>query len=74
MNNTVMNASKPGYKKEAPKPVIDEKKEKMKNALFSGISDAKKDSDSDSEEEKKKPEPEKKAEEVDLLNFDMGGS
>jgi hypothetical protein len=42
-------------KKEPPKPKIDEKKEQMKNALFSGISaNKKKDSDSDEEEEKKK--------------------
>jgi len=39
---------------------VDEKKEKMKNALFSGISTTKKDSDSDSDNEKKKAE-------VDLL-------
>lgn len=38
-------------KKEPPKPKVDEKKEQMKNALFSGISGgAKKDSDSDEEE------------------------
>lgn len=39
-------------KKEPPKPKVDEKKEQMKNALFSGISAAKKDSDSDEEEKK----------------------
>jgi hypothetical protein len=39
-------------KKEPPKPKVDEKKEQMKNALFSGISGGatKKDSDSDEEE------------------------
>ena len=39
-------------KKEPPKPKVDERKENMKNALFSGISGgaAKKDSDSDEEE------------------------
>jgi len=34
-------------KKEAPKPVVDERKEQIKNALFSGIGGATKDSDSD---------------------------
>lgn len=53
-------------KKEPPKPYVDEKKEKMKNALFSGIS-AKK--DEESEDEKKVDEP---AGEVNLLDFDSG--
>lgn len=48
-------------KKEPEKPVVDEKKEKMKSALFSGIS-AKKDDSSDDEKQKEKekekePEP-----------------
>ena len=45
---------------------MDEKEEKMKNALFSGIS-AKK--DEESEDEKKVEEP---AGEVNLLDFDSG--
>ena len=53
-------------KKEPAKPYVDEKKEKMKNALFSGIS-AKK--DEESEDEKKVEEP---AGEVNLLDFDSG--
>ena len=42
----------------------------MKNALFSGISAAKKDSDS---EDEKKPEPEPAAAEINLLDFDGPG-
>lgn len=48
--------------------MVDEKKEQMKNALFSGISTAKKDSDSDDEKDKKKEEP--PAAEMNLLDFD----
>ena len=42
----------------------------MKNALFSGISAAKKDSDS---EDEKKPEPKPAAAEINLLDFDGPG-
>lgn len=56
-------------KSEPAKPYVDEKKEKMKNALFSGIT-AKKDSD-DSEEDKQKDKVEP-AGEVNLLDFDSG--
>lgn len=40
----------------------------MKNALFSGISSAQKDSDSDDEKNKKQEEP--PAAEINLLDFD----
>ena len=56
-------------KKKADAPV-DEKKEKMKNALFSGISSKKEDSDSDEKEEKKEPEPAAPVGEMDLLSLD----
>ena len=59
-------------KAEPAKPYVDEKKEKMKNALFSGIS-AKKDSD-DSDDDKKKEEKLEPAGEVNLLDFDSGPS
>ena len=42
----------------------------MKNALFSGITSAQKDSDSDDEKDKKKAEPEQPAAEMNLLDFD----
>lgn len=54
-------------KKEPAKPYVDEKKEKMKNALFSGISAKKSE---ESEDEKKVDE--QPAGEVNLLDFDSG--
>lgn len=58
-------------KAEAAKPAVDEKKEKMKNALFSGIS-AKKDSDDSDDGQKKQDVKEEPAGEVNLLDFDSG--
>lgn len=59
-------------KKEAAKPKVDDKKEKLKNALFTGISATQKeDDDSDDEKKKKEEEP---AGEVNLLDFDSGPS
>lgn len=43
-------------KKEEPRPRVDEKKEAMKNALFSGISANKKDDDSSDDEPKQRKE------------------
>jgi len=57
-------------KREPVKSEADEKKEKMKNALFAGISNKKDSDDSDNEaknEEVKKTEPEPM---IDLLNMD----
>ena len=63
----------PSVNKKKPETVnpVDEKKEKMKNAFFSGIQgDTKKDSDdSDAEESQKKQEP---VNEMNLLDFDAG--
>ena len=59
-----VNQEKP-KKVEPVKSKQDEKKEQMRNALFSGISSAKNDSDSDSD---KVPPPKQ---EIDLL--EMGG-
>ena len=59
-------------KPEPPKPVVDEKKEQMKNALFSGISSAKKDDSSDSDDDKKQPPKAEPANEINLLDMDSG--
>ena len=70
MKETVQ--AKQAKPKEVSKTKLDEKKEQMKNALFSGISGPNKDSDSDSDDDKKKPEPKREEpKEVDLL--DIGG-
>ena len=62
-----------GKKKDPPAPVIDEKRENMKNALFAGMGGStKKDEDSDSEEKKK--EPEAPTQEMNLLDMDSGPS
>ena len=52
--------------------MVDEKKEKMKSALFSGISAKKKDDSSDDEKEKKKEE--EPVNEINLLDMDAGPS
>jgi hypothetical protein len=57
-------------KPEPPKPVVDEKREQMKNSLFSGISSAKKDDSSDSDDNKKPVAKAEPAPEINLL--DMG--
>jgi len=60
-------------KAEPAKPYVDEKKEKMKTALFSGIS-ARRDSDDSDDEAKAKPQEvsQEPAGEVNLLDFDSG--
>lgn len=63
----------PPKKKEAPKPAVDEKRENMKNALFSGISQAKKENSDTDESPKKEAPKEEPAGEINLLDFDMGG-
>lgn len=57
-------------KKEDPKPVVDEKKEAMKNALFGGISTKKKNDDSSDDEPKKTEQPSEPASVTNLLDFD----
>ena len=61
-------------KPEAPKPVVDEKREQMKNSLFSGISSAKKDDSSDSDDNKKPVPQAEPANEINLLDMDAGQS
>ena len=69
MNNTVNNSNQTMPKKKEPEKPVDEKKEKMKNALFSGIQKNSENSDDEKKEEVQKVQVQQVNNEVNLLDM-----
>ena len=66
-----LNNPAPKKKEEPPKPV-DKKKEALRNALFTGISNKKKDSSDSDDDKKEVKKTEEPTAEMNLLDFDDG--
>lgn len=69
MSNTINNSNQSLPKKKEPEKPIDEKKEKMKNALFSGIQKNSELSDDEKKEEVQKVQVQQVTNEVNLLDM-----